>query len=218
MKRRPISFLGLASSLRLFVGIVAALVTLAGVAGHADEQVVRWDIIRLSPGPAVNPGGEAFAKATNANQSAETSMIKMTGSGTFRVPKKDREERHVTGGGTWMITTGSNVSGGTYEVTGVVRWLEAPGVPNPTTDNIGNPSERHAGLAVLRIEYNDGELGILVVSCSLVGSPATIFEGITASKGFTDFWKAQPPSGSPTTANANRTLFHVGSEEEEEKD
>jgi len=48
MKRRPISFPRTRiCSLRLFVGIVAALVTLAGVAGHADEQVVRWDIIRF---------------------------------------------------------------------------------------------------------------------------------------------------------------------------
>jgi hypothetical protein len=150
------------------------------------------------------------------NQSAEISTIKMTGSGTFRIPKKDKDERHVTGGGAYMITTGAIGTLGTYKVTGVVRWVEAPGGPIPLTDNIGNTSDQRAGFAVLRIEYDDGDLGILVVSCSLGGSPNTIFEGITASKGFTDFWKAQPPTGSPATANANRTLFHILNEEEEE--
>jgi len=63
---------------------------------------------------------------------------------------------------------------------------------------------------VLRIEYNDGELGILVVSAAWSESPATIFEGITASKGFTDFWKAQPPTEVRPRQMPTGTLFHVG--------
>ena len=41
MKRQPFKLLGVASSPGLFVGIVAALVVLAGSTGRADEQVVR---------------------------------------------------------------------------------------------------------------------------------------------------------------------------------
>lgn len=218
MKRQPFKLLGVASSLGLFVGIVAALVVLAGSTGRADEQVVRWDIVRLSSGTAFNEGGEASAKATNASPSQnETSTITMTGSGTFEVPEKDEEGDDVTGGGTWMITTDAGSIHGTYKVTGVVFWIEAPGT-FPFPDNIGNPTDARAGLAVLRIKYSDGQRGILVVSCSLVGTPNTVFEGIAASKGFTDFWKAQPPTGTPTTSNANRTLFHVRSEEDDEDD
>ena len=173
--------------------------------------MVRWDIINLVPGPAANAGGVASAKATNAG-GTETSTITMTGAGTFEVPEEDEEGNDVTGGGMWMITTGAVGSSGTYKVTGVVSWTEAPGTI-AIGDGIGNPADRRAGLAVLRIEYSDGDLGTLVVSCALAGTPPTVFEGITATKGFTGYWKAQVPTGSPTTANANRTLFHVMSEE-----
>ena len=199
------------------IAIVSSAVLVAVTVGlpvvHGQAAHVRWDIINLTPGPTVNPGGQASAM----NNIGET--ITFTGTGTFVDPSgRGGTSSAVTGGGNWTITTASGSSSGTYEVRGLVRFEEAPGVFPGAVDNIGSPADFRSGLAVLRIEYNDGELGILVVSCSLVGSPATIFEGITASKGFTDFWKAQPPSGSPTTANANRTLFHVGSEEEEEKD
>jgi len=58
----------------------------------------------------------------------------------------------------------------------------------------------------LRIQYSDGEQGILVVSCHLVGTPDSVFEGITASKGFVTYWNAEPPLPG---VDANRTLFHV---------
>jgi len=57
-----------------------------------------------------------------------------------------------------------------------------------------------AGLVILSILYSDGERGILVVSCTLPGSPATVFEGITVSKGFVDFFNP---------VQALQTLFHV---------
>src|SRR6266566_712077 len=49
--------------------------------------------------------------------------------------------------------------------------------------------------------------GILIVSCHLpVGSPSGIFEGITATKGYVDYWDRVPPVPG---VNANRTQFHV---------
>jgi hypothetical protein len=76
-----------------------------------------------------------------------------------------------------------------------------------TIDNIGNAADARAGLAVLKISYNDGSDGVLIVSCTIAGTPAGVFEGITASKGFVDYWNREPPPTPP--GNANRTLFHV---------
>ncbi len=81
-------------------------------------------------------------------------------------------------------------------------------VPPPgLIDGIGNPAEESAGFLVLTIEYLDGEEGILVVSCSLnVDTPASVFEGVTASKGFVDYWNRERPLPG---IDANRTLFHI---------
>jgi hypothetical protein len=55
----------------------------------------------------------------------------------------------------------------------------------------------------LAIRYSDGSGGIL--SCNLpVGTPASVLEGVTASKGYTDFFN-------PTTGN---TVFHIQHEDE----
>ena len=94
-------------------------------------------------------------------------------------------------------------------MTGLVRWEEAPGTFPGTADNISSPADFRAGLAVLRIQYNDGAHGILVVSCHGAGTPDSVFEGITASKDFTDFWNRVAPSGTSSGPNANRTSFHV---------
>jgi hypothetical protein len=165
---------------------------------------VRWDIINLTPGPTVNAGGHASALNNIGG------MITFTGSGTFVAPSGgDGTSSAVTGGGTWMITTPSGGSSGTYEVTGLVRWEEAPGTFPATNDNIGNPADFRPGLAVLRIEYSDGSHGILVVSCHGAGTPDTVFEGITVSKDFVDYWNRLAPSGTPAGPNANRTAFHL---------
>jgi hypothetical protein len=83
----------------------------------------------------------------------------------------------------------------------------APGTPNPANiDNIGNPADARAGLAVLSIRYSDGSRGILVVSCHLGGTPDSVFEGITASKSFVDYWNREAPTPG---VNADRTLFHI---------
>ena len=107
---------------------------------------------------------------------ADGSMITLTGSGTFQPDDPDE----VTGGGTWTVSTGGS---GTFKVRGLVRFNLAPG-------SVSDPSI-HAGLAFLRITYSDGSQGVLAVSCMLPGTPANVAEGITASKGFVDYFNLQ---------------------------
>jgi hypothetical protein len=167
------------------------------VAGAATTY--RWDTISLSfPGgvPTINPGGSDYALA------ADLTTIQIRGNGTFSggVPP--------TGGGFWATSGPSGTASGTFKVTGLLRFDTAPGsLPPGFVDNIGDPANTRSGLAVLRITYSDGSGGTLVVSCHQpVGSPSGIFEGITATKGFVDFYQRVPPV---TGVNANRTLFHV---------
>src|SRR6059058_5378541 len=81
----------------------------------------------------------------------------------------------------------------TYTVTGLVRWERAlasnPNIPGST-----------AGLAILRVEYSDGSAGTLTISCRISGAQPGRIEGVTASKGFVDFWN-------PTLPSPN--VFHV---------
>ena len=184
------------------------LLTAARTRADDDDTRIRWDIITLTAGPTVHSGGHASAKDNIGD------TITLTGSGTFAPSSargdRDKKSRRVTGGGTWMITTTAGISSlGTYKVTGFVRWDRAPGTFPAMVDTIGNPADFRSGLAVLRIEYSDGSHGILVVSCHGAGTPDSVFEGITASKDFVDFWNREAPSGTPTGANANRTAFHV---------
>jgi hypothetical protein len=133
----------------------------------------------------------------------------------------------VTGGGTWETfdNTGASRGSGTFEVIKLIRFDMAPG--NQTSgvdDDIGDAqidrdegtlTDNRAGLAFLKIAYSDGSEGILVVSCHLNGgpnfttnpaAPATVFEGITASKGFVDYWNREAPVAG---VDADRTLFHI---------
>jgi hypothetical protein len=195
MKFAKASVLGLS----IIVMVMAASPSVFAQAAH-----VRWDIIHLTPGPTVNAGGQASAQ----NNIGDT--ITLTGTGTFVAPSGGGgTSSAVTGGGNWTITTASGGSSGTYVVTGLVRWEEAPGTFPASVDNIGSPADFRPGLAVLRIEYSDGSRGILVVSCHGAGTPDTVFEGITASKGFVDYWNRVAPSGTPAGTNANRTAFHL---------
>jgi hypothetical protein len=87
-------------------------------------------------------------------------------------------------------------------VTGLVRWDQAPAsLPAGLEDGIADRATSTAGLAVLSVRYSDGSHGVLTVSCSfgVVG----VFEGVTASKGFVDYWS--PPRGAETTL----TIFHL---------
>jgi hypothetical protein len=71
---------------------------------------------------------------------------------------------------------------------------------------------RSTGLAVLRIAYSDGDRGILVVGCTGATAPPALFEGITASKGYVDYWNRVAPAPG---VDANRTVFHVAADDED---
>jgi hypothetical protein len=171
----------------------------------AQATHVQWDILSLTgPPPTHNPGGIASAAANDG------SMITITGTGTFVAPAGGAGANSAaTGGGSWETfnPAGASTGSGMYWVTGLVRWDRAPGaLGTPPFDNIGNSTERSAGLAILRIEYSDGSRGILVVPCRLPGSPAAMPEGISATKGFVDYFAILPPVPG---VDANRTIFHV---------
>jgi hypothetical protein len=202
----------------LAMAVVLLLLSVgAAVPNTSGSSEIRWDIVSINPPTNfnLNPGGIASARAENC------SKITFTGSGTFVAPAGGGgTSSGVTGGGTWetfsgsspcpcnSTATGTPTGSGTYEVTGLVRWEDAPGsLAGPIVDNIGVKADSTSGLAVLRIEYSDGERGVLVVSChNPVGSPDTLFEGITATKGFVDYWNHQLAVNG---VDANRTNFHV---------
>ncbi len=205
--------------------VLPLVFALAGAKGDGDgrDTKYRWDLVKLT---SFNPvtifeGGFGSALANDG------SRITVTGHGTF----EPQEPEDVTGGGTWATFApgGSTVPGkGTYRVQQLVRFDLAPGFQIAgSVDNIpgakGDLSDIRAGLLFVRIAYSDGSKGVLVVSCALPGgpdqatrpgSPASIFEGITASKGYTDYWMRVPPIGAPMPVDGNRTLFHVLSRDE----
>jgi len=183
---------------------IASLALLWSVAVHspvayAQAAHIQWDIATFSPGPppVLGPGGADSALAE------DNTKITLTGSGTFVAPAGGAgTSSAVTGGGTWETfdpgIMGMSTGKGTYRVTGLVRWEEAPGTFGGV-DTIGPNKDTRAGLAVLRIRYSDGEEGVLTVSCALGGSPPTIFEGITATKGYVYYFNRIP----------GFTLFHT---------
>jgi hypothetical protein len=190
----------------LILLVLPLIFAFVGANGEGDrkETAYRWDIVKInSRNPlTVAEGGLASALANDG------STITLTGNGTFDT--QDREE--VTGGGTWttLAPDGVTVTGsGTYRVQQLVRFDLAPGVMTAgTIDNIpgakGDLTDIRAGLLFVRIAYSDGSKGVLVVSCMLDGSPAQIFEGITASKGYVDYWNRLP----------HITLFHILSQDQ----
>jgi len=110
-----------------------------------------------------------------------------------------------------LDNSGASSGSGNYSVTGLVAYDEIPGVTPAvgTDDKIGNAEDSRAGLLVLRVLYSDGEEGVLTVSChggGPVPAPDSVFEGITATKGFVGYAdRGKPAPG----VDANRTAFHV---------
>ncbi len=166
---------------------------------HAAKTRIRWDLTNVTGG--ISAGGKASALAQDG------SKITLTGSGTFRAAGKSQD---VGGGGNWETfdKDGKSTGSGTYQVMGRIQWVEAPGaLPAAAVDNIGDKANARAGLAILSIFYSEGSEGILAVSCHLpTGSPDTIFEGITATKGFVSYWNR---IADVAGVEGNRTIFHV---------
>ena len=190
--------------------VAAAVVPFSSAAGGA--QHVSWDIVHVSPLPPGSPPGVTFDPGGVASaQAPDGDVITLTGSGTFVAPSgSNGGSGAVTGGGTWETSFGGS---GTYEVKELVTWqFASPQTLNigglPVTDNTGDNTKRANGVAVLRIEFSDGQSGVLTVGCHGPGAPAGIFEGIATTKGFTTFYNVPAP---PANANTGRTLFHVRS-------
>src|SRR5262245_22450342 len=123
---RRISIIALAS----VTALVATTVGSRVVRGQA--QHVRWDIINTIPPPpspfVVTAGGVASARAN------DNSRITLTGTGTFVAPAGGAgTSSAATGGGNWTVcnAAGTICTSGTYDVTGLVRWEQAPGTPAP---------------------------------------------------------------------------------------
>jgi len=186
------------------LGVAGAIFDPAKVlANEGEGSRVTWDIVSVGTG-SIRRGGDAAAKAEDG------SIITITGHGTF--PNVDRCSPVVSGGGTWSIfkpatsTDSRCFSGsGNYRVTELLSWVTAPGGVLPLPDATGDRGTASAGLATLRVRFDDGRRGTLTISCHLPGSPNCMPEGITATMVYEDFFEAQPPTG-----DHNRTLFHVG--------
>lgn len=201
----------------LGIGVVVFPLLLSGaLRAHDDDDVrIRWDIVNIFTANGATAGGEASAEANQPTNSTPDFRITVKGSGTF--PATGGPSNDVTGGGSWVVRNrlGVITGSGTFKVTGLVRWDVAPGTFPPINDNIGDRDDARAGLAVLRVRYSDGKRGILIVSCHLVGTPDSVFEGITASRGFVDFWDAEEPVAG---VDGNRTLFHVVRDDDDNDD
>ncbi len=184
--------------LRLAVLVLGGIALLPAVGARAasGNDEFRWDI--LQPTNDIVAGGEASALASDG------SKITLTGSGTFR--SNSGFPQDVTGGGKWKTTRTDNngvvtVTGqGTYKVTAFVTFTLAPGTISGVMDFIGDLAAARAGIVVLRIAYSDGTQGTLTFSCMLDRTPDSVLEGITASKGFTDYWNS---------VIAPVTIFHL---------
>jgi hypothetical protein len=197
-RRRVLKAAGVAGALGVLGSPTAVF------ASRTGDARVRWDVIKIDfvAGCAM-PGGTASAKAEDG------SKITVTGSGTF-VPGDPDE---VTGGGTWRTEGGAvGAASGTYRVTSLVSWEPAPGTFPLPCDKIARIQDTHAGLVELRVAYSNTKRGVLVVSCHYPDTPNSVFEGITTSMGFVDFFNHEEPPAPPV--NGNRTTFHVMREED----
>jgi len=160
----------------------------------------------------VSAGGSStsIAAIIKSQGTGDDSTITLTGSGTF-----EPGERHeVTGGGTWKTQTadGTLIASGRYRVTEFLLWENSGGsLPPGIIDGIGNPANVVTGLAILRVKYSDGEVGVVAISCNFgPPAPAAAFEGTTATKGVVDY-------SNPTSdlhATTGNTFFHLMHEDD----
>ena len=205
MKR--LRWFGLALMLASIIVLLSSVLP-GGASGGSGNIKYQWDILNVDFATlTLSQGGHASAFSTRSHDSTHTGEITVTGHGTFRANSGNAQD--VTGGGTWQTfdASGNPTGSGNYQVTGFVDFHVAPGsLPPSITDLSGNKADVRSGLAVFKIAYDDGSNGTLVVSCDLpVGSPNDMFEGITATKGYVDYWERDP---AVPGVNANRTNFH----------
>jgi hypothetical protein len=180
---------------------VILLMTVAATGVSAQTSHVRWDIASVpctGPGGSypstLNPGGTATAMATDCaipGLPFGCTSISLTGSGTFVAPASGGSSSGVRGGGAWQVTAADGtVTSGTYRVIELVQWQKSEPLELPdcipagclTTDNIGNLSQATGGVAVLRVAYSDGTTGTVTFACSGLPDPASVAEGVTATK------------------------------------
>ena len=174
----------------------------------ADESAVRWDIIHIaftSP-PTISAGGTASATARNPG----SLKIELTGSGTFKPGESD----DVTGGGTWVTSSGCPgacvpTGSGMYQVTRLASW-EFDNLQLLVLNDVIGPNGAN-GNAVLRIRYSDGSSGTLGIGCHGPGADGGIIEGVIVTKDFVTYWDAAAPAAN---VDANRTSFHFVHAEE----
>ncbi len=176
------------------MGLALACESRAPIAAPSTSRASEFSANAATPIAAAHIEWQLFTSGSAT--AADGLKIIVTGNGTFVAPAGgDGISSAVTGGGTWETRDASDaVTGsGNYRVTGLVRWERAlaslPSIPGST-----------AGLAVLRVEYDDGSAGTLTISCRISNAQPGRFEGVTASKGFVDFWNRVVPSP---------TLFHI---------
>ena len=200
----------------VLVGLFAGMIFGVPAASAQDNATTyRWDIFRFLETEESEPfespfaseaGGVAYAYAQDGT------YIMLTGSGTFQTD----DPLAVTGGGEWTTYPehGLRPTGqGTYTVTEMISFYEAPGVTPPIIgDTVAERTDARSGLAVMRIVYADAEgnpdgTGVLTVSSRLASdAPASMFVGVTATKGYVAYWDRFEPV---RYVNANRANFHL---------
>ena len=175
--------------------------------GEDEGRRVRWDLILVGTG-CVAPGGQASAHSNDG------SKITISGTGTFP-DVRNKCRKNVTGGGSWTVVAsdpGCFPGSGTFKVTELLSWTTAGGTPPLPCDTIGEREDNTSGLAILRVQYSNGKTGTLTISCHFTGSPSCVFEGITATMDYEDFWNREAPvgmPGQPGFQEGNRTNFHI---------
>lgn len=182
------------------LGVLGAVGRIPVVRAGGSNAEYRWDIVNVFGG-CIEAGGHASSK------SRDGARITVTGSGTFRDNPGNSQD--VTGGGEWTITAGTATpaGSGTYEVTRFISFDLPPGRLPPTDkDCIGDLEDARAGRLTVAIAYSDGSKGVLEVGCRLAGTPPSVMEGITATKGFVTFWNHEEPTRG---VEGNRTIFHL---------
>ena len=197
-QRFPVAFCVRAAGMMLCAVIGTSSVYAAG------SEHIRWDLIHVnfSTTPVtISRGGISIASAD-----VTTNQITFTdSSGTFLAPESGRISHDVTGGGNWTTSDGMTTKSGKYTVTAVVSWQFANFQTNPAIDLI-DPHPKANGNAILLIQYDDGDQGVLGVGCHGPGAPPGIQEGVIATKGYVTYWlgAAHGPG-----VDINFTSFHV---------